>query len=220
MDEKLLYKASVLSYDTHNPIDLNQNFKLKFHSNTLNCYVDESTKQVIIGIRGTNVWDFSDVKADLSLPFNNLHNTNRFQFDDKLMREITEQYPPQQYSYYMSGHSLGTAVMTELMRRYPFVQQAVGYNGAFQPKDFQLKNENIKRLYVDKDPLYRNGGFMFNPVTVIQFKSKGFFDWFFNRISGKKEALAAHRLPNFKNYYGMGYEMCKHRIVSQIALKK
>ena len=47
-------------------------------------------------------------------------------------------------------------------------------------------------------------------LKINKHPDKGFVDWFFNQIIGKKEALAAHRLPNFKNHYGMGYDIICH----------
>lgn len=215
IDEKLLYQAAVRSYKDNNT-DLNDDFKIRYNSPTLDCYVNEDTKQIIIAVRGTRVSSMTDIKADASLPFNNLHNTKRFIIDDKLMKTITAEFPSSTYEYYMVGHSLGSAIMNELMRHYPFIKKGVAYNGAYQAKDLINQNPDIKRMYIDKDFLYKKGGFLFNPKQVIAFKSKGFFDWFFNRISGTKQGLAAHSLSNFKEYYGAGTE--KEKLVQSIIL--
>lgn len=201
VNEKLLYKGAILSYNANNTEDLSDNFKLRINSPTIDAYVNDNTKQIIISIRGTKINDINDIKADISLPFNKLHNTNRFNTDLNIMNKVVDMYDPKVYDYYMTSHSLGNAIMNELMRRFPFVKGSIGYNGAFQTKDLKSNNPKVKRMYIDKDPLYRKGGYLFDPKVVLRFKSKSFFDWFFNRISGVKEAISAHSLKSFEDHY-------------------
>lgn len=215
VNEKLLYKGAILSYNANNTEDLSDNFKLRINSPTIDAYVNDNTKQIIISIRGTKINDINDIKADISLPFNKLHNTNRFNTDLNIMNKVVNMYDPKVYDYYMTSHSLGNAIMNEFMRRFPFVKGSIGYNGAFQTKDLKSNNPNIKRMYIDKDPLYRKGGYLFDPKVVLQFKSKSFFDWFFNRISGVKEAISAHSLKSFEDHYkGKGKDI--RNIISKV----
>ena len=202
-NEKLFYQGAVQSY-TQNPNPQLQDFVLRIESPTIDAYVNEKTKQVLITIRGTNITDATDLKAEASLPFNNLRNTKRFEIDKRVMEVVLQRFPQTIYTYHMSAHSLGVAILNEFKRMYPFVRQSVAYNGAFQPKDLRNQDPYIKRLYINKDFLFNKGGFLFNPKTVLRFKSKNFFDWFFNKISKTKESLSAHRLVNFQQYYGSG----------------
>ena len=91
------------------------------------------------------------------------------------------------------------------MRDFPFIKQAVGYNGAFQPADLVSQNPNIKRLYTDKDFLYNLGGKFFRGITVVPMKEKK-ARGFFGRISSAltPSGIKGHSLNNFKPLYGLG----------------
>lgn len=75
------------------------------------------------------------MRTDATLPFNALRFTRRYRGDVAVIRQIVQKYPPNQYEYYLTGHSLGGAIVRQLKRDFPFFKDAVVYNGAFQPYD-------------------------------------------------------------------------------------
>ena len=155
--EKQFYKGSLSSYEKQNQTKQIGDYKLIIDSPTLDVYKKDNN--LLITLRGTVPTDWVDLKADGSLPFNNLTNTKRFEEDNEKFQAVIRQYPPSQFNYYLTGHSLGGAMVNQFKRTYPFVKHSVSFNSAFQPKDF-FKNEDmdIKKIYMDKDFLFNSGG--------------------------------------------------------------
>ena len=202
--EIVFYNGAVQSYDTTKLKPLNTLFQPRVDTDTVDAYVDETNRRVLITIRGTYVKDMTDLLADGSLPFNQLKRSKRFKKDYKYMIKIMNMFPPNQYTYFMTGHSLGVSIMSEFHRMFPFIKYSVAYNGAFQPKDFTSNPKNIKRYYMNKDFLYRSGGFMFNPKQVLQYspnKQNRFLQYLYSNFD-PTIGLKAHSLSNFKSYYG------------------
>ena len=234
-DELLFYRGAKNSYimNPKVPPNLDENFKLKVNGTYIDAYVDEQTKRVMITTRGTRPTDVSDVWADLKIGFNNLESSWRFKNDDDKVKKIIKLYPPNQHRYYISGHSLGGALVSALMRKYPFIRYGVAFNGATQARKDLPPNQNpkIKYIYVDEDFLYRfNRGYKHNPKTALKCKpeqTKSWFGWFKQRLDPTPTMLKAHSLaqPAFKEHYGEGKqnehtEKKVHEIVGKIIQMK
>ena len=201
INEKIYYEGSKSSYQPSNDTRTIGNYELVLDSDSLDVY--KFNKNLLITIRGTRPTSFLDLKADASLAINNLKNSQRFINDNEKLQEIIKLYPPEKYNYYMTGHSLGGAIVMLFKKMYPFIKYSVVYNSAFQPTDIIKKDKDIKKMYMDKDFLYNKGGYLFDNKNVLKYKSKNFFNWLFNRIP-LKEGLSAHSLTNFEEYYGKG----------------
>jgi len=65
---------------------------------------------VLLGVRGTVPTDWRDFKADLSLVFNRLRTTQRYQIDKDAVERLAAAFPPSGNDWYFAGHSLGGAV--------------------------------------------------------------------------------------------------------------
>jgi hypothetical protein len=152
----------------------------------------------MIAVRGTK--DFRDVKADTSLPFNNLTNTNRYQNDRNIIASLSRTFNPSVYDYYLTGHSLGGAIVSQLKRDFPFLKDAVLYNSAFQPKDLvQQSSGSIKRVYTTDDPLYNAGGKFFINSRVVPINTTAIDGILGRVIRGYK----GHKLSKFRELYAM-----------------
>jgi len=162
--EKLFYESALKAYDKKAPNVLN-GFKKVYDGITLDAYVNEMEKTVMVALRGT--FDSTDLKADVSLPLNKLRETQRYRRDAMELQQIVKRYSPSRYEYYVSGHSLGGAVAMLLKRDYPFIRYGVGYNSAYQPQDVAREDPAVKKIYTNQDPLYQLGGRLFRNIQVI-----------------------------------------------------
>jgi hypothetical protein len=199
--EKLFYESAKQSYEKVAPNNLN-GFQKIADTPTLDAYLRPSDKTILIASRGTNLSSFNDLKADASLVANNLVNTNRYAEDKNALVKVMEQYPPEQYEYYLSGHSLAGAIITQLKRDFPFLKTAVAYNSAFQTKDLTQQPANVRRYYTDKDFLYNLGGKYFRNNIVIP-ADKEQAQGFFQRIKSAltPSGITGHSLSNFEKVY-------------------
>ncbi len=199
--EKQFYNAAKSSYQPRGEPNIGNGFKLFADTRTLDFFIRPSDKTILIGVRGTVLTDFNDIKADASLLANNLKNTNRYTIDKNKVAEIINKYPD--YQFYLSGHSLGKAIVTQLKRDFPILKEAVGFNGAFQPTDLVAQDPTIDNNYVKTDFLYNMGGRFFKNVKVIPpnpEKSRGFFS--FLKKTFAPRSISGHSLNNFRGLYG------------------
>lgn len=173
------------------PDDLNKNFKLFLDTMNVDAYIDFKNKRVLVAIKGTNPTSLTDLFADLKIGLSDLENSSRFQNDSGWFERILQRYPPEEgFQYFMTGHSLGGAIVTELMRKYPFVKFAKTFNSAVQKQDYLPESENkIHKVYNEKDLLYNGSkmlpfiypGKKFKNKTVVKYNNKqfkSFFDYF------------------------------------------
>ena len=84
------------------------------------------------------------------------------------------------------------------MRDFLFIKEGVVYNSANQPIDLTKQVENLKYLYIDKDPLYNLTGRFIKNKVVYPYKSglNGFMGYII------PSALQAHKLNQFDRIYG------------------
>jgi hypothetical protein len=188
--DSLFFKAAKESYE-QNPDQSINGFELVVNTATFDAYLNDQTKTLLIGVRGT--LDSQDVIADASLAVNALSSSSRYKQDRRVMDSIVLRYPPSQYTYYITGHSLGGAINNQLKRDYPFIKEAVEFNPAFQPKDFVSRQSGIKRYYTKTDFLYKLGGrFLPNVQTIEPARFTGL-----TALDG----LTGHKLENFSRLF-------------------
>lgn len=220
--ERAFFKGATYAYDKVAPNVLGDGYVKIVDTPTFDAYLRRSDKSILLASRGTNITSWGDLKADAQLVANRLRKTNRYAKDVSVLRQIIAKYPPEDgYEYYIAGHSLSVAIATQLKRDFPFIKNAVGYNGAFQPADLAQQAPDIKRLYTDKDFLYNLGGKMFRNVKVIpmtETKAKGFF----GRIASTftPSGIKGHSLSNFKSLYGLGMKSKGAELVRRVKEKR
>lgn len=193
---KTFLEGAKASYQKTPPMDLPEGFHIVFNTPTLDAYLNDTTKTMLVCLRGTNPTDKQDLYADASIVLNQLSKTPRYMSDKESLSKLFQMFSPQEYEYYLTGHSLGGAIVNLLKRDFPMLKNAVEYNPAFQPYDLWSQQANsIQRNYVSTDPLYRLGGRFFGNTKVVQPKSTplpnlGAVGELYNSYSG-------HALDNF-----------------------
>lgn len=166
-------------------------FELVVNTSTFDAYVDRETSTLLISARGTA--DAQDVRADASLAVNALSSSARYKQDRRVMDSIVVQYPPSRFSYYITGHSLGGAIDTQMKRDYPFIKGSVQFNPAFQVKDLVSSPAGITRFYTKTDFLYKLGGRLLPNVQTIEPSA-------FSGLSAL-DGLTGHTLGNFSRVF-------------------
>jgi hypothetical protein len=193
--DKVFLDVSTQAYK-NNPASMVDGFRLLRATSTINAYINDAQKVIIIGVRGTELKDSQDLKADASLPFNKLKSIDRYQKDAEFVRSVLSQFPGHQV--FLTGHSLGGAIDNQLKRDFPQLRDAVEFNPAFQSKDLIYQQPGIKRYYVSTDPLYRLGGRLFRGNIVVPPGS--------TTGIGLIDALQGHRLAQFSTPISQGTE--------------
>jgi hypothetical protein len=200
--DSVAYYATISSYDNKAPTQIGE-YKLLADSPTFDVYIRQNDKSILFVPRGTLLTSADDIKADASLAVNQLTNSRRYKTDKALFQHIASKFPPSLgFEYYYAGHSLGNAIGQQLKREFPFIKAGISFNGAFQPSDLVRQDPTIKRLYTDKDFLYKLGGKFFKNVQVIpsdKQQSTGFFSMLRSKLT--PDVLSAHSLSNFKKLY-------------------
>ncbi len=139
----------------------------------------------------------TDVFTDLSIITGNLASTTRAKKDIMKIEKILKKYPFSEYDYYITGHSLGGALLALYMRIFPFIKYAVAYNSASQLEDLRKQNPNIKYIFIDLDPLYNITGQFLANKEVLKYQS--------GLNSGLTALLPspiqAHKLNQFERLY-------------------
>lgn len=199
--EKAFFKASKSSYE-NKAFDTIEGYNKIYDGKTVDAFLNPQSREILVGVRGTAM-SMDDLKADANIVGNNLKNSTRYINDVKQMNEIFQNYPPNNFNYYLGGHSLGSAIIAQLKREYPFLKDAVVFNGALQPVDIANQPADMKFKYIDKDVLYNIIGKSVKNKEVFPYEElkRGSF---FGRIGAKLQptALKAHKLEQFESRYG------------------
>ena len=191
--EDKFYKAAKKSYDPVAPANLDQ-YDRVMDTPTMDAYKYGNT--ILVGVRGTDFKDKTDLKADASIAINNLKNSNRYVKDKKDFQALVQRFPPASHEYYLAGHSLSGAVNQQLKRDFPFIKEGVSYNPAFQPSDLAQQDPSFKRYYTNTDFLYNLGGKFFRNVNMVApDKPKGLKGWL------TPKGVSGHYITNFAKLY-------------------
>lgn len=184
--EKVFFDIAEEVYNLNSKEELD-GFRLAKDTATTDAYVNDATKTIVIGLRGTNPKDLNDLLADIRTVTSRLATTTRYKYDKSFVEKIIKEFPG--YSIFLAGHSLGGAMATQLKRDFPQIKTAVEFNPAFQTRDFVSSPANIVRIYSSRDPLYLAGGRLL-ATRVIK--------------AGSMNPLKEHFLSTFDRYYSSG----------------
>ncbi len=199
---RVYYKASKSSYENKAIPNIDGYVNI-YDGPTIDAFLNRENKEIIVGIRGTTL-NPNDLVADIKIIGNNLNRSSRYIKDLGQFKLITEKYPPSEYSYYLSGHSLGGAIVKEFKREFPFVKEGQTFNSASQPMDLVSQDNNILDNYIDKDFLYNLTGRFIKNTRLFKYKpkeTKGVFGWLKQKIT--PNMINAHKLEQF-DFMGKG----------------
>jgi hypothetical protein len=156
---------------------------------------------IVISVRGTA--DVRDVQADLQIIYSGLSQSSRFKEDESIVKKIQEKYPPRVFKYYGVGHSLGGAILDELIDR-GYIREGISYNPAVDLLKFKDDTRN-HRIYNESDILYNiMGRFTKNPeVRKNKLSTLGKIASYIP-LGTLGNSINAHLLSNFVGgFYGL-----------------
>jgi hypothetical protein len=182
------------SYNITDPKENINNWILKKWTPTMKFWM--KGKNVIVGVRGTKTTE--DVMTWVTIPLNTLDTTTVYKRDKAAVQQFQQQYPQNKYTYYAVGHSLGGAIIDNLIRA-GLIKEAISYNPAIETRDINAGLPN-RRIYYGNDPLYRLMGWLDRKSEHREAKNRSWTDFLYAfTIPGSTlEALSAHNLDNFE----------------------
>lgn len=198
--ESVFYTAAKASYGEN--VNMPNNLIPIATTPTIRFWVDQMEKTILVAVRGTELTSKIDLFADAHIPVNLLNQSKRYKGDKVIFQQVLQQYPSPPYDYYLVGHSLGGAIVTQLKRDYPFLKDAVLYNSAFQPVDLINEDREAKKIYTQDDPLYQLGGKFFQNKQVVPTKRSWITRAIPNVLAKAYVAVKGHQLDEFKPLYG------------------
>jgi hypothetical protein len=143
-------KISEQSYKDKNKRTNVDNYGYLLDSSTERTAVYMSPDGIIIGNRGTDPRDISDLKQDALLAIGQIGSTDRLKRAIKTVEEVKAKYPGLPISF--TGHSLGGAIAAELSER--FGGRAVTFNMGSSPiKQLNKKYRNVTHYTTGFDPI-------------------------------------------------------------------
>jgi hypothetical protein len=172
-------------------------FELLENHPTIRFYGKEN--EIVVAIRGTqgSLVD-EDWRANYTLATGYIRSTDRFKKDLKILEAFEKKYPKDEYKYYGVAHSLGGALLDQFIE-LGFIKQGVSYNPAVNVSDLG-KHLPVKRIYIDKDPLYNIFGRLLTDTPEVR---KGEPDslWLqLGKWAGGVTGLASHISSYLKNH--------------------
>ena len=116
-------------------------------------YKNDRLKAVCVAVRGTKPTDTTDVIADVRIALGRLKDSKRYLDDVKIIKSIQETLPQREWHWSGVGHSLGGAILDELILD-DLIREGVSFNPAIQKENYSDPLPN-RRIYLDSDPLYK-----------------------------------------------------------------
>lgn len=153
-DKSILYQIAGSAYSPDFN-DVIEGFTLLKQTPTLKFFKKVDYPVIVVGVRGTA--DLTDFQAWLPVVLNKIAGTERYTTDTAVLTDFQQDYLPNLYYYYATGHSIAGVIIDEWLKR-GLILGARTYNPAIQEGDLQRADINNYRVYVNTDPLYRMFG--------------------------------------------------------------
>ena len=153
-------------YDQSKAIEL-PDFKLIQDDTSIRFYRKDDDEVILVGVRGTDFQSWTDfytwfvigTRSDLRL-------TTRFQDDLTKLIAFQRNYPPSQFYYVATGHSLAGSIIDRFLEM-GLIEEAITYNPSIEKKHLLDGNILNHRVYLDTDPLFILMG-QYAPNTEIR----------------------------------------------------
>lgn len=145
---------------------------------------DHPKSTCLLAVRGTA--DRADIAADIALPLNGLTRSDRYRRDLLSVQAWARVYSWRTCDWYITGHSLGSAIALALMREFSWIRQGLSFNGALQTRDVWNQSARMHEVYQPADPLFRTMGRAWKNKTVMPPSSAG------------SSLLTAHGIASFQ----------------------
>lgn len=185
---KQAYMMEKRSYTEEDQPELGD-WKPIYRNKYLVVYRNDPLEAVCVAVRGTKPTDPTDLVADIRIALGRLKDSKRYLDDVKIIKNIQETYPPREWHWSAVGHSLGGAIIDELILD-DLIKEGISFNPAIQKENYNDPLPN-RRIYLDSDPLYKVMGRFTKYKEVREDKTDN-------------SMLEAHGLDNF---VGGGYAL-------------
>jgi hypothetical protein len=146
---RILYQMNKNSYSNSN--ENVEGYTFMEGTPTLKCY--NAGNAIVVAVRGTA--DKTDVITDITIAAQDMQRQPRYIQDKQFLQQLQAKSPSPDFTYLMTGHSLGGAICDQLMSDGIGIQ-AITFNPAVQKSAYD--SQINKRIYQADDPLYRMMG--------------------------------------------------------------
>ena len=152
-------------------------------------YENKKEKVIVYAIRGMKPDNKTDVSAVANIISSTFSSSERYKIDKKIVKE----FQPKGYTRIGAGHSMGGAVVDQLLED-GLIDEGISFNPALEIT--KLRNSGNKRIYNKRDPLYELIGKYASNVSVV---SRGLIDEIEseNTILNLVRNYYAHKMEQF-----------------------
>ena len=195
---KILWDMENEAYNTTPKTSVDNWTLLNPYSKGIKCYLKDNI--IVVAIRGTA--DFRDIQADLQIVYSGITKSSRYKEDLNVLKQIQKMFPTNVYKYYGVAHSLGGAILDELIAN-GYIISGISYNPAVDLIKFRNFPKN-HRIYNEDDILYNlMGRLTVNPE--VRKNKKSIFGKVMSLIPIGKlgNSVKAHLLSNFTGGFHM-----------------
>jgi hypothetical protein len=185
-------------------------FTLIFATPTLKFYKDGAL--IVVSIRGTQVNDPTDLKADAYALVGKLGESERYRRDLDTLKSVQSRLPPPQYRYIGVGHSLGGAILDRFLRA-GLILNGISYNPLPEPQELGGNPLHL-RVYHKDDPIYKVVG-RFIPNVEVRTTKQPIWKYFLP--FGMKELFSAYESHGLDSFRG-GKKLTFPQLLEQMGL--
>lgn len=192
---KILFQMNKNSYDN---VTTNVDPGWLYLDGTPTLKIYQNGSGIVVAVRGTA--DQRDLLTDLTIAAQDMENQPRYTQDRDFLQQFQVKFPPSQYTYLLTGHSLGGAICDQLMKDGIGVQ-AITFNPAVQKAFYD--SQNNKRIYQADDPLYRMmGRYCKYNVEVRTNRQQGALEQALSYVPFAGVGYTAFQAHSLDNYVG------------------
>jgi hypothetical protein len=113
----------------------------------------------VVGIRGTKLTSWTDIKADVAHLFGKVRESDRYEKDKEYMLSMIRRHGKHN-RFILVGHSLAGAIIKRLAADFQvknYIDYTLSYNPSFELSDTKNNkpDERIHEVYTENDPLLK-----------------------------------------------------------------